>query len=213
MVKAIIFDFDMTLFNDSLYIGRKSRINMKEKYGISMKSISENQAFGMNHESFAKIIKKDNPNTLPWKEIDKINMTYMKKLFDKRTLHHIKLLKFLNKRRIKLGIISGNTSKIILDFLNNKKNKNKVKFDYILTTDGKYEGKTKADLIKVLLKNWRIKPEDCMYVGDHPNDIIAAKAAKVISVGVPTGLNNKQELRSYKPDTIINNLEELKKFI
>ena len=212
MVKAIVFDFDLTLF-DSLYIGRKAREMFKEKYRITMKSISEKQAFGMNHESFAKIMEKDNPNTLTWKEIDKINMGYMKKLFHKGILRHINLLKDLNKREIRLGIISGNTSKIILDFLNNKDNKNKVRFDYVLTTDGIYEGKTKADLIKELLNKWKIKNQDCIYVGDHPNDIIAAKNAKVISVGVPTGLNSKKELESYKPDTIINNLDELKKFI
>jgi len=212
MVKAIIFDFDMTLF-DSLEIGRKSRENLKEKYGITMKSVLEKQAFGLNHLSFAKIMVKDNPNTLTEEEIDRINMAYMKKLFDNGTLHHIELLQMLNKKEIKLGIISGNSSNVIIDFMNNKNNKGKVKFDYILTTDGENIGKTKADLIKELLKKWKIKSDDCMYVGDHPNDIIAAKAAKVIAVGVPTGLNDKAELKSYSPDIIINNLDELKKFI
>jgi phosphatidylglycerol---prolipoprotein diacylglyceryl transferase len=212
MVKAIIFDFDLTLF-DSLYIGRKAREFLKDKHNIQMLSISEKQAFGINHESFAKALEKDNPNTLPWQEIDKINLKYMKKLYDKGILQHINLLQDLNKKEIKLAIISGNTSKIILDFLNNKNNKNKVKFDYILTTDGLYEGKTKADLIKELLKNWNIKNKECMYVGDHPNDIIAAKEAKIISIAVPTGLNDKEELKSYNPDKIINNLEELIIFI
>ena len=96
MVKAIIFDFDLTLFENSISIGRKSRVNLKKKYGIHMKSISEKDAFGINLEGFAKIMEKDNPNTLSAKEIDKINMDYMKKLFDKATLHHIKLLQELS---------------------------------------------------------------------------------------------------------------------
>ena len=212
MVKAIIFDFDLTLF-DSLYIGRKARVMLKEKYNIKMLSITEKQAFGMNHETFAKTLEKDNPNTFTWEEIDKINLEYMKKLYDEGSLQHINLLQDLNKRKIRLGIISGNTSKTILDFLNNKYNKNKVKFDYILTTDGKYEGKTKSDLIKELLKKWNIKNQDCLYVGDHPNDIIAAKEAGVISAAVSTGLNTIKELKHYKPDIIINDLEELKRFI
>lgn len=210
MIKAIIFDFDMTLI-DSINIARKSRVMLKEKYGILMKSISEKQAFGMNHENFAKILVRDNPDKLNWKELDSINMNFMKKMFDKETLLHINLLKELNKKGIKLGIISGNKSSIISDFLNNKNNKGKVKFDFVFTTDGINKEKTKADLIKESLKQLNINNQECFYVGDHPNDIIAAKDARVISVAVPSGLHSKEELEDYKPDILIKSLDELKK--
>jgi HAD superfamily hydrolase (TIGR01549 family) len=212
MIKAIIFDFDMTLIN-SLYIGRKSRQMLGEKYGIFMKSITEKQAFGMNHEGFAKVLEKDNPDKLDWQKIDKVNMEYMKTIFDTESLMHMKLLLDLNKSGIRLGIISGNTSQIIIDFLKNKKNKGKVKFDFIFTTDGLNKGKSKSDLIKECLNNWDIKSIECIYVGDHPNDIIAAKEAKVISAAVPSGLHSKEELKSYNPEILIDNLDKLKEFI
>ena len=119
----------------------------------------------------------------------------------------------LNKKGIKLGIISGNSTKTIKDFLNNKTNIGKVKFDHILTTDGKNEGKTKADLIKESLKLWKIQKKDCIYIGDHPNDILAAKEAGVISAGVSTGVYRKDELKSYNPDILIEKLDELNSYI
>jgi pyrophosphatase PpaX len=212
MVKAIIFDFDLTLI-DSFYIDKKIRDILEEKYGITQKSFSVKEAFGMKHEEWAKAFEKDNPNSLKWQEIDKINLKLMDQLYKTEVLKNIDLLQELNKKEIKLGIISGNTTKTIKDFLNNKDNKGKVKFDYILTTDGKYERKTKADLIKESLKFWKIERQDCIYVGDHPNDIIAGKESGVISAGVSTGLYSKEELKTYNPDILIENLDELKKFI
>jgi phosphoglycolate phosphatase len=47
-----------------------------------------------------------------------------------------------------------------------------------------------------------------IYVGDHPGDVLAARAAGAFSVVVPTDEVNEGILREAKPDLILNSLEE-----
>ncbi len=47
-----------------------------------------------------------------------------------------------------------------------------------------------------------------IYVGDHPGDIKAARAAGAVSVVVPTGPINEGILRESKPDVVLQTLEE-----
>jgi phosphoglycolate phosphatase-like HAD superfamily hydrolase len=46
-------------------------------------------------------------------------------------------------------------------------------------------------------------------IGDHPNDIEAAKANGFQSVAVGTGLASLEELRAANPDIIVRDLTEL----
>jgi len=47
-------------------------------------------------------------------------------------------------------------------------------------------------------------------VGDHPNDILAARANCVRSVAVGTGLSSREELAACRPDVLVDDLRELK---
>ncbi len=47
-----------------------------------------------------------------------------------------------------------------------------------------------------------------IYVGDHPGDVKAARAAGAVSVVVPTGPINEGILRESKPDVVLQSLEE-----
>lgn len=46
-------------------------------------------------------------------------------------------------------------------------------------------------------------------IGDHANDIAAAKANKFLSIGVATGLMPYDELKEYRPDILVHDLTEL----
>lgn len=47
-----------------------------------------------------------------------------------------------------------------------------------------------------------------MYVGDHPGDIAAARAANAMSIVVPTGPTTEAELREGEPDVVLQSLED-----
>lgn len=59
----------------------------------------------------------------------------------------------------------------------------------------------------------KIEERDCWAVGDHPNDIIAAKNAGIYSVGALWGSLDKEALRREKPDLICDTISSLYKEI
>ncbi len=53
------------------------------------------------------------------------------------------------------------------------------------------------------------KPEECAYVGDAPTDMEAAKAAGMLPIGIPTGVNTKEELESAGAKIIIDEIKDI----
>jgi HAD superfamily hydrolase (TIGR01549 family) len=70
----------------------------------------------------------------------------------------------------------------------------------------------KVEAIREICKEFGIEPEDMAYVGDTTHDIIAAKMAGVVSIGVP-GYHLKEKLESVGPDYIIGDLSGVKGLI
>ncbi len=76
------------------------------------------------------------------------------------------------------------------------------------------QGKDRAALVSVALKNaraegWLKRGTPVALVGDHPNDVNAAKANGVRSVAVSTGVVGREELASHSPDFLVDDLSHL----
>ena len=211
MIKAIIFDFDMTLV-DSLELGNKAIKDMEIEHGISAKGISAKEIWGNLPHVFAKKLAEVNKHKLPWEEIREINMAALQKHYTNCRLNAIEFLKELIGKKIKLGIISNNSIDVINTVLENKQNQG-VKFDIVFGYQNIAEGKSKSDLLDDCLKLFGVKNNELMYVGDHVNDIIAAKKASVVSAAVASGLHTLEELKKENPDILVNKLGELGKHI
>jgi HAD superfamily hydrolase (TIGR01549 family) len=205
MVKAIIFDFDMTLL-DSSEFGTKVREDLAE-HGISCEGLSEAEIWGSTHERLCQRIAELNGNKLDWQEISRINADSMERHYSQGELKEIKFLRELNERGILLGIVSGNKVRTIKKVLKNEKNN--AKFAFVLCPEDEYSGKTKAELLKEAMSLFNIDNNECAYVGDHPNDIMAAKRAEVISVGITTGCHDAEKLKGFEPDIVIEKLNDL----
>jgi HAD superfamily hydrolase (TIGR01509 family) len=67
--------------------------------------------------------------------------------------------------------------------------------------------------IKIALQQLNIKPEDAIMVGDSPDDIHAAKAANVYSIGVLWGSPTSELLMAANPDRSCQTVRELHEFL
>ena len=76
------------------------------------------------------------------------------------------------------------------------------------------QGRTRAELARraaAEARNRKLIAHDArvILVGDHPNDIVAARANGFLSVAVATGVVPLEELRPHEPDFLVQDLREL----
>jgi len=69
------------------------------------------------------------------------------------------------------------------------------------------------DPILLAINNESIKTKQIYYIGDHENDIIAAKAAGVKSIAATWGSKNINQLTNSNPDKICNTVTELRNYL
>jgi len=54
-----------------------------------------------------------------------------------------------------------------------------------------------------------VSPDDAAYVGDSPEDVMMARAAKVFAVAVPGGYPNRDALLAASPDALLTTLRDV----
>ncbi|MEC7510148.1 MAG: phosphoglycolate phosphatase [Pseudomonadota bacterium] len=57
-----------------------------------------------------------------------------------------------------------------------------------------------------------VSPSQCVMVGDSKNDIVAAKAANIKSIGLTYGYNYGESIAKYKPNWVFDDFEEILTF-
>jgi pyrophosphatase PpaX len=60
----------------------------------------------------------------------------------------------------------------------------------------------------VALERIAVRPAECAYVGDSPEDVAMAKAAGAFAIGIPGGFPNRDALVASGPDLLVPTLEE-----
>lgn len=81
-------------------------------------------------------------------------------------------------------------------------------FDFIAGYDSGFGGKPEAGQLFAFCETLKLPPESCAMVGDSTHDLIAARAAGMISIGVLTGPARKSELQPFA-DVVLNSIAEL----
>jgi len=74
--------------------------------------------------------------------------------------------------------------------------------------------KDRAGLVRVAIRHarrerWIARDSRISLIGDHPNDVRAARANGIRAIAVATGLVGIEELRSHEPDVILPDLRSL----
>ena len=77
------------------------------------------------------------------------------------------------------------------------------------------QGPTRAALARLALRQarqagWLGRRTPAWLVGDHPNDVLAARANRIGAIAVATGLSSREELAACRPDLLLDDLRRLK---
>lgn len=120
------------------------------------------------------------------------------------------LLLRLRRRNIPVGLVTGNLTRIAW-----KKMEHAGLRHYFLFGAFAEQARNRAGLVRMAIREARregwIDPHSRVsLIGDHPNDILAAKANGVQSIAVATGLSPHAELARYSPDILVDDLRSLR---
>jgi phosphoglycolate phosphatase len=112
------------------------------------------------------------------------------------------------KRKDKLTAIASNRpsvyTNLILRALGIKKY-----FDFVLCADDIKSNKPNPKILKVILKKFKVKRSEAVFVGDMDIDLETAKRAKIDVVFIKGGSSHLHAVREYKNKKVINSLKEI----
>jgi pyrophosphatase PpaX len=120
------------------------------------------------------------------------------------------LLKNLKSKNIKTGVVTTTTRQMTEHIL---KAANLYDFfDVLITRDDVKNLKPDPEPIINAIDKLNLNKDECIMVGDHPNDIISAKTASVKVAAIPN-VYDKKTLEKYKPDYIFKNIIDVESVI
>lgn len=205
--KAVLFDLDGTLLDTKDLIYKNITATFKKHFPNKKLSEDELKAFvgPTLHESFGWYEKDA-------KKIEKMIDTY--RSFNEKnhqqkvdTFNNAqKTLKTLKEHGYLIGVVSSKMHKYVK--LGLEQNDLLQYVDIIIGSDEVEKHKPDPMPLNEALKKLKVMPENAAYIGDHPNDIIAAKAANIKAIGVSYSIHYDQ-LLAEKPDVVVDDLEKL----
>ncbi len=119
----------------------------------------------------------------------------------------IETLRKLRGRSLKIGIVTNNGragTEVTL-----KRLRLGDFFDAVVTRDDCDEMKPDSDPVRKVLSEMKILPGEAILVGDGVMDIMAARAAGLLSVAVATGPFSSERLLQAEPDYLLGSVNDL----
>ncbi len=119
------------------------------------------------------------------------------------------LLYRLSRRNVPTGLVTGNLTRIGWKKMERAGLRHYLRFGAFAEL-----ARDRAGLVRIALRHarsegWIRRTSPVALIGDHPNDIRAAKANGVRSVAVGTGLVSLEELATYQPDVLVPDMRSL----
>lgn len=180
---AIFFDLDGTLVdtcND--IIGAINNLCKELNKPLpDFKLLKDNTSFGLekilaialNIKITDLSIEEFNILKNRFRELYRQSMFTSSKLFPGLKL----LIDKLKEKDIKVAVVTNKTSEFAIPILHKVDLANKI--DCVVTSDMVPRPKPAPDLVFLAIKNLQVQPQDCLFIGDAEQDIIAGNAAGV----------------------------------
>ncbi len=121
-----------------------------------------------------------------------------------------RLLYQLSRRRVVTGLVTGNLTRIGWTKMERAGLRRYLRFGAFAELARDRAGLVKIAVQQARRENWITRKSPIALIGDHPNDIRAARANGVRSIAVATGMIGAGELAKHSPDVLVEDLRALK---
>jgi HAD superfamily hydrolase (TIGR01509 family) len=199
---AVIFDWDGTLL-DSYHADSQAYLSMFRELEISWRLQELNLHYSPD---WYKVYRAAGIPELRWTEADKLWRGFY-------NAHRPKLMRGARRvladtaRRHRLGLVtSGDRERVesqLREFALLRM------FRWRVCGGETERNKPDPGPLLAVLKKMRVKTEECVYVGDTPEDLAMSQAAGVRAIAVLGPFPTEARLRAAKPEFLLEKLEEL----
>ena len=121
-----------------------------------------------------------------------------------------RLLTRLERRGVAMGLVTGNLTRIGWKKMERAGLKGCFRFGAFGEMAENRAGLVRLAVEEARRRGWIDRATPVSFIGDAPNDILAAQAAEVRSIAVATGMVAMEELRAYSPDYLLEDLRGLR---
>jgi pyrophosphatase PpaX len=209
-VKAIVIDMDGTITKFNLDYMSARRRALEELERLNLRTPEFNEQVNLY------IILNKLKSSMDAEAFTKLRATFYS-YFEQMELKAaedvslypgaIDTLRKLKSQSLKLGLVTNNGR--AGTNLTLKRHHLEDLFDSIVTRDDSEEMKPDIAPIRKVLSELHVKPEEAILVGDGVMDIMAAKAAGLVSVAVATGPFPSERLLRAEPDYFLNSVNDV----
>ena len=120
-----------------------------------------------------------------------------------------RVLQRLHKRGVVIGLVTGNLTRIGWRKMERAGLRPYFRFGAFAELAKDRAGLVRFAIRRARREGWIGRDSRISLIGDHPNDVRAAKANGIRSIAVGTGLTSWEELQSHSPDIIVPDMRSL----
>ena len=120
------------------------------------------------------------------------------------------LLTRLQRRGIPTGLVTGNLTRIGWKKMEHAGLRDFFRFGAFAEMASTRAGLVKIGLRQARREGWIHPRTRISLIGDHPNDVLAARKNGIQSVAVATGVVSITELATHSPDVLLPDLRSLR---
>ncbi len=208
-IKVIIFDLDGTLIDAYEAISFSFNFTMRKLGILEQSKIVIRKAVGWGDR---RLLVPFVPNRLMPDALRIYRSHHKKSLVAKAKLFpNVNALLRKFSKKYYLAVASNRPTKfsnILLKSLNLKRY-----FDFIICADKLKKGKPHPLILKKIIKKFKVKPKEALYVGDMAIDAQTARRARIKAIIVTTGSSSLEEIKKEKPFRIISSISQLNKIV
>jgi len=120
-------------------------------------------------------------------------------------------IKILQEKGYRLAIVTNKPYDFVSPILDGLGLSNT--FELCLGGDSLEKAKPNPEPLIYACEKLGVSIEDTLMIGDSKNDILAAKAAEMDSIGVSYGYNYGEDIGIYKPQVVVDDFKSLLKYL
>lgn len=209
MLKCVIFDMDGTIADTMPLCIAAFRDSIENLIGKRISDEEILETFGPAEEGTIRALLPDHYEEGVIAYLENYRKLHVK-MCPEPFEGILDLLYFLKSKGIILAIVTGKGAKsldISLDILG-------LKDIFDILEPGSPLGPVKPQSMETVMQTFQVKPEECVYIGDAPSDIIASRKVSVPVISVTWAqTTNLDHLKSTGPDALCQTVPELRELL